>query len=104
VTASASLPHAHQRQVANAQQRIGDPSTRQYVRSGELKVAGMEWTGVLAVEAENKLQRLVAELLASAAYASTAERVEAFVNQGGGCRATFFNYRSYLLQKITLVM
>jgi hypothetical protein len=50
----------------------------------------------LAVEAENRRARLAAELLASAAYASTAERVKAFVEQGGGCRATFFNYRRRL--------
>jgi hypothetical protein len=37
-----------------------------------------------------------AELLASAAYGSTAARVKAFVEQGGGCRATFFNYRRKL--------
>jgi hypothetical protein len=32
----------------------------------------------------------------SAAYGSTAARVKAFVEQGGGCRATFFNYRRRL--------
>jgi hypothetical protein len=36
---------------------------------------------------------LAAELLASDAYATTAERVRAFVELVGGCRATFFNYR-----------
>ena len=40
--------------------------------------------------------RLAAELLESEAYASTAARVQAFVAQGGGCRATFFNYRRKL--------
>ena len=56
----------------------------------------MDWTEVLAAEAENKRERLAAELLASNAHANTAERVKAFVEQGGGCRATFFNYRRYL--------
>jgi hypothetical protein len=64
-----------------------------YVRAKELKAAGMDWTAVLAAEVENPRARLVAELLASAAYASTTERVRAFVEQGGGCRATFFNYK-----------
>jgi hypothetical protein len=36
------------------------------------------------------------QILASAAYASTSARVQAFVEQGGGCRATFFNYRRKL--------
>ena len=78
--------------------RVREPSLRHYVRARELKAAGMDWTEVLAAEGENPRARLVAELLASAAYASTAERAKAFVEQGGGCRATFFNYRRYLLK------
>ena len=76
--------------------RIREPSLRHYVRAKELKAAGMDWTDVLAVEDENRRARLAAELLASTAYGSTAERVKAFVEQGGGCRATFFNYRRKL--------
>ena len=76
--------------------RVREPSMRHYVRARELKAAGMDWTEVLAAEAENKRERLAAELLASAAHGSTAERVKAFVEQGGGCRATFFNYRRKL--------
>ena len=56
----------------------------------------MDWTEVLAAEAENPRARLVAEFLVSNAYQSTAARVKAFVEQGGGCRATFFNYRRSL--------
>ena len=40
--------------------------------------------------------RLAAELLASATYGSATARVQASVKQGGGCRATFFNYRRKL--------
>jgi hypothetical protein len=76
--------------------RVREPSLRHYVRARELKAAGMDWTEVLAAEAENPRARLAAELLASAAYSSTAERVEAFMKRGGGCRATFFNYRRRL--------
>ncbi len=76
--------------------RVHEPSMRQYVRARELKAADMDWTDVLPVEAENKRQRLAAELLASDAYGSTAERVEAFKQKGGGCRATFFNYKRKL--------
>jgi hypothetical protein len=57
----------------------------------------MDWTEVLAAEDENSRARLAAELLASDAYYDgTAARVRAFVEQGGGCRATFFNYRRKL--------
>jgi hypothetical protein len=76
--------------------RVREPSMRHYVRARELKAAGMNWTDVLAVEDENRRARLATELLASKSYASTAERVKAFVEQGGGCRATFFNYRKKL--------
>ena len=73
-----------------------EPSLRHYVRARELKAAGMDWTEMLAAEDENPRARLAAELLASDAYGSTAERVQVFVAQGGGCRATFFNYRRKL--------
>ncbi len=46
--------------------RVREPSMRHYVRARELKAAGMDWTEVLAAEAENKRERLAAELLASA--------------------------------------
>jgi hypothetical protein len=76
--------------------RVREPSLRHYVRARELKRAGMDWTEVLAAEAEDRRARLVAELLASPAYPTTAARVRAFVAQGGGCRATFFNHKRRL--------
>ncbi len=54
----------------------------------------MGWTALLVAEDENPRSRLVTELLASDAYGSMEARAAAFVRQGGGCRATFFNYRS----------
>jgi hypothetical protein len=41
--------------------------------------------------------RLAAELLASEAYPTTGEKEKAFVQQGGGCRATFYNRRRRLV-------
>jgi hypothetical protein len=76
--------------------RVREPSLRHYVRARELKAAGMEWTEVLADQAENRRARLAAEVLASSAHGSTAARVKAFEEQGGGCRATFFNYKRKL--------
>ena len=73
-----------------------EPSLRHYVRARELKAAGMDWTAVLAAEDENKRARIAAEILESTEYGSTAARVAAFVAKGGGCRATFFNYRRRL--------
>src|SRR5207344_3036142 len=55
--------------------RVRQPSLRHYVRAKELKAAGMDWTEVLADEAENRRARLAGEILASTEYASTSERV-----------------------------
>jgi hypothetical protein len=76
--------------------RVREPSLRHYVRARELKEAGMDWTEVLAVEPDNPRARLAAELLASPAHPGNNARARAFVDQGGGCRATFFNYRRRL--------
>jgi hypothetical protein len=76
--------------------RIREPSQRHYTNARQLKAAGMDWSEVLAVEGENRRARLAAELLKSADYTSTEARVKAFVQQSGGCRATFFNYRKRL--------
>ena len=76
--------------------RVREPSLRHYVRAKELKAAGTDWTAVLVAEDQNPRARLAGELLARPAYDSTAARVKAFAQQGGGCRATFFNYRRRL--------
>ena len=77
--------------------RVREPSLRLYVRAKQLKRAGMDWTEVLAIEGgENARARLATEILKRDGYESTAARVKAFVDKGGGCRATFFNYRKRL--------
>jgi hypothetical protein len=72
--------------------RMVEPSFRHYVRAGELKAAGMVWTEVLELEEDNDRARLAAEILASDAYQTTMDKVRAFVQRGGGCRATYFNH------------
>jgi hypothetical protein len=76
--------------------RVRESSLRYYVRAKELKAAGMDWTEVLADESENSRAKLAANLLGDSGFTTTAARVQAFVEQGGGCRATFFNYRKKL--------
>jgi hypothetical protein len=71
--------------------RVREPSMWHYVRARDQKAAGMDWTEVLATEDENRRELLVAELLGRDAYGSTAERVRAFVEEKGGCWATFLN-------------
>ena len=77
-------------------QRVREPSLRHYVRARELKAAGMDWTEILADSDDNRRGRLVAELMASDEFGSIEARAAAFVERGGGCRATFYNYRRKL--------
>jgi len=53
---------------------------------------------VLVAEDQNRREQIAAEVLASTACDSTGARVAAFIQQGGGCRATFFNYQRYLVK------
>ena len=72
--------------------RMVEPSFRHYVRDRELKAARMDSTEVLAVEADNGRARLAAGIRNSPVYKTTMDRVRAFVQRGGGCRATYFNH------------
>ena len=47
---------------------------------------------MLEPEEDNGRARLAAEILASDAYETTMDKVRAFVQRGGGCRATYFNH------------
>ena len=72
--------------------RIPSPSLRHYVRAVELKGAGMDWTNVVPLTPENVRKKLVLELKADHAYPTEESRARAFIDQGGGCRSTYFNY------------
>jgi hypothetical protein len=72
--------------------RIPDPSFRLYLRAAELRRAGMDWTQCLPLTPENLRKRLVMELKADRSHTTEESRVRAFIERGGGCRATYFNY------------
>lgn len=72
--------------------RIPEPSLRLYIRAAELRRAGMDWTNALPLTPENVRKRLVLELKADSSHPTEESRVRAFTSQGGGCRATYFNY------------
>ncbi len=72
--------------------RIGGRTDEQSCRA----IVPLGGAGAEAVVREQDRERGAAELLASDAYGSTGARVQAFMEQGGGCRATFFNYRRRL--------
>jgi len=78
--------------------RLHELSLRQYVRASELKAAGMDWTEVIARDSDNPRLRLTTQLLKDPAYQSTGARVQAFIDLGGGCRATYFNYCRRLVE------
>ena len=71
---------------------IVEPSLRHYVRASELKRAGLNWLEALPLKGLSPKTLLVARLQADPSYASEEARAQAFVAQGGGCRATYFNH------------
>ncbi len=65
---------------------------RDYILGWELQRAGMDWRGwLLARWGLTGARRLVAQLKADPSLGSEAERVRAFIERGGGCRATYYN-------------
>lgn len=74
---------------------IPNHSMRLYVRALELQRAGINWVQHLLSEIPPKA-RLVAELRADPSFESEAARVHAFVERGGGSRATYFNQKRKL--------
>jgi hypothetical protein len=71
---------------------IHRPSMRIYRAAWELKEAGMDWRGQLLERWLKGARLLVARLMADPSFATEEDRVKAFVEQGGGCRATYFNH------------
>ncbi len=72
--------------------RIAEPSLRLYLRAAELRRAGLDWNNALPLTPENRRKRLVMELKSDSSHSTEESRVRAFTAQGGGCRATYFNY------------
>jgi hypothetical protein len=71
---------------------IVEPSLRHYVRAAELKRAGLDWTQALPLTWMSSKAVLVMRLRADPSYPTEEARARAFVAQGGGCRATYFNH------------
>lgn len=79
---------------------IERPSFRHYLAAAELKRGGLAWReGTLGRLINGKLL-VVAQLKANGAFASEQDRVEAFVSEGHGCRATYFNLAKKLPPKV----
>ena len=77
---------------------IENPSMRLYYKALELKEAGFDWRRYTPLSGGNDRRQLVAELLADDEFETQEERVRAFVDRGGGCRATYFNHARKIRQ------
>lgn len=67
-------------------------SLRTYILAFERKTAGLDWKTAVLSRCLDGTALLVARLRCDATYQTEEERVRAFVESGGGCRATYFNY------------
>jgi hypothetical protein len=70
---------------------FANPSMRTYVKATELKRAGMGWRQFVLSRCLSGTKLLVARLKADPSFASEKDRERAFVEAGGGCRATYYN-------------
>ena len=71
---------------------IEQPSFRIYHRAAELKLAGLAWKEAILSRCLKGKTLAVALLKMDPAYQTEAERVEAFIAAGHGCRASYFNH------------
>src|SRR5262245_2142130 len=71
---------------------IERPSMRPNRAAWELKEAAMDWRGQLLGRWLSGPRLLVARLKADTSFASEEDRARAFVERGGGSRATYFNH------------
>jgi hypothetical protein len=82
--------------VADHLHLFGQHSLRTYQHAWELKQAGLDWRqGVLSRCLEGTALE-VAKLKANRAFVSEAQRVQAFVQSGAGCRASYFRHAKKL--------
>ncbi len=76
------------------------PSMRHYLRGFELMRAGLDWRRALDATCFIRgPARIVAELVSDTNYASEEDRVRAFMEKSGMCRATYFNLKKKLPPK-----
>src|SRR5579884_580636 len=72
------------------------PSLRTYRHAFELKQAGLDWRRGVLSRCLSGPALEVARLKADPRFASEAARVQAFVQAGAGCRATYFRHAKKL--------
>jgi len=71
-------------------------SLRTYCHALELKQAGLDWRQGVLCRCLTGVALAVAKLKANPNFASEAQRVQAFVRSGAGCRASYFRHAQKL--------
>jgi hypothetical protein len=71
---------------------MAQPSLRTYLHAWELKQAGLNWRQGVLSRFVTGVALAVAQLKANPHFTSEAQRVQAFVQSGAGCRATYFHH------------
>ena len=71
---------------------IAQHSLRTYLHAWELKQAGLNWRQGVLSRIVTGVALEVAQLKANPHFTSEAQRVQAFVQSGAGCRATYFHH------------
>jgi hypothetical protein len=75
-------------------------SMRVYTQAQELKKAGIDWRRKILERYLDPTVALVARLKSDARFKSEEERVKAFIEAGGGSRATYFNHAKRLREGV----
>ena len=75
------------------------PSMRHYLRAAELKRSGLNWMQAILSDTLSEKTLLVAQLRSDPRFTNERDRIKAFQNSGGGCRATYFNHARRLNSK-----
>jgi hypothetical protein len=82
--------------VAGHLHLMAQHSLRTYCHAWELKQAGLDWRQGVLCRCLTGVALAVAKLKANPNFASEAERVQAFVRSGAGCRASYFRHAKKL--------
>ena len=82
--------------VADHLHLMAQHSLRTYCHAWELKQAGLDWRQGVLGRCLTGIALAVAKLKTDPALTSEAERVEAFVQSGAGCRASYFRHAQKL--------
>jgi hypothetical protein len=79
---------------------ITEPSMRHYLAAWELRQAGFDWKTLILSRFLSGPALQVARLKADPTYGSEKERIKAFIDAEGGCRATYFAHAKKLPAKV----